>query len=65
MFHGDKETDGGQTDMKELVVTFRNFANALKKRTFFFIMNIVASTLSVVTTPLALHYDLHRKSDMD
>ena len=29
LFHADRRTDG-QTDMRNLIVAFRNFANALK-----------------------------------
>ena len=36
LVHRDKETGGGQADMKELLVTFRNFANATKNDIFLY-----------------------------
>jgi hypothetical protein len=32
LFHSDRRT-GGRTDMKKLIVAFRNFENVPKKRT--------------------------------
>jgi hypothetical protein len=35
MLHGDRQNTDGQTDMKDLTVAFRNFANEQKKCVLF------------------------------